>query len=73
MRSTEPFLREAPESELGGILVPELNMPGPLVRRMLLIALIAVALAGTLSAWVVSNASGKEVAGRLLRQQTDEV
>ena len=66
-------MREAPESELGGILVPELNMPGPLVRRMLLIALIAVALAGTLSAWVVSNASGKEVAGRLLRQQTDEV
>ncbi|MBF5003410.1 diguanylate cyclase [Diaphorobacter sp. NR2-3-3-1] len=48
-------------------------MPGPLVRRLMLILLLAVALAGTVTAWVVSRAAGEEVAGRLVRQQTDEV
>ncbi|QIL83921.1 sensor domain-containing diguanylate cyclase [Diaphorobacter sp. HDW4A] len=48
-------------------------MPGPLVRRLMLILLLAVALSGTVTAWVVSRAAGEEVAGRLVRQQTDEV
>ncbi|WP_226858580.1 cache domain-containing protein [Diaphorobacter aerolatus] len=60
-------------AERGVGLFPEMHIPGPLVRRLMLIVFLAVALAGTVTAWVVSRASGEEVAGRLVRQQTDEV
>lgn len=60
-------------AERGAGLWSQLQMPGPLLRRLMLIVLLAVALAGTVTAWVVSRASGEEVAGRLVRQQTDEV
>ena len=60
-------------AERGAGLFSQLQLPGPLVRRLMAIVLLAVALAGTVTAWVVSRASGEEVAGRLVQQQTDEV
>ncbi|WP_240939149.1 diguanylate cyclase domain-containing protein [Diaphorobacter sp. HDW4A] len=60
-------------ADRGAGLWSQWQMPGPLVRRLMLILLLAVALSGTVTAWVVSRAAGEEVAGRLVRQQTDEV
>ena len=34
--------------------------PGPLVRKLLLVALAAIALSGSLAAWWVSHAMGQE-------------
>ena len=52
-------------AERGAGLFSQLQLPGPLVRRLMAIVLLALALAGTVTAWVVSRASGEEVAGRL--------
>ncbi len=68
-----PIEDEVSDSGPDGSVMSELNMPGPLVRRMMLIALICVLLAGWLAAWVVSRASAEELSSRLVRQQTDEV
>ena len=47
--------------------------PGPLVRKLLLVALAAIALSGSLAAWWVSHAMGQEAMDRLVSQQNDEV
>lgn len=47
--------------------------PGTLVLRLVLVALLAVALAGALSAWLASRASEREALRRLVGQQTEEV
>lgn len=57
-----------PHSEAPGWMVP-----GPLVLRLMLVAVLAVALSGTLSAWFVTRASGQEAMRRVVSQQTDEV
>jgi diguanylate cyclase (GGDEF)-like protein/PAS domain S-box-containing protein len=48
-------------------------MPGPLVLRLVLVAVLAVVFAGAVSAWLVTRASGQEAMRRVVRQQTDEV
>lgn len=48
-------------------------MPGSLVLRLVLVAVLAVLLAGAMSAWLVTRASGQEAMHRMVRQQTDEV
>jgi len=53
--------------------VPEWLVPGPLVRKLMLLALLAVVLAGTASAWLVSRASEQEALRRVVSQQSDEV
>ena len=47
--------------------------PGSLVLRMVLVAMLAVALSGVLSAWLASRASEREAIRRLVGQQTEEV
>lgn len=47
--------------------------PGPLVCKLLLVALAAIALAGAVAAWWVSHAMGEEAMDRLVSQQNDEV
>lgn len=47
--------------------------PGPLVRRLLLVAVLAVAAAGGLSGWLVWRAAAQEALQRLVVQQSDEV
>lgn len=47
--------------------------PGSLVLRLMLVALLAVALSGVLSAWLASRASESEAIRRLVGQQTEEV
>lgn len=47
--------------------------PGPLVRKLLLVAVCAVVLSGALAYWLVSRAVGQESMQRLVGQQTDEV
>lgn len=58
----------APHHDAPGWLVP-----GPLVLRLMLVAALAVALSGTVSAWLVTRASGQEAMRRVVSQQTDEV
>lgn len=53
--------------------MPEWLAPGPLVRKLMLLALSAVVLAGVMSAWVVSRTSEHEAMRRLVSQQSDEV
>ncbi|MCM2346099.1 sensor domain-containing diguanylate cyclase [Acidovorax soli] len=48
-------------------------LPGPLVLRLMLAALLAVAVSGVLSAWLASRASEREAIRRLVDQQTEEV
>ena len=48
-------------------------MPGPLVLRLVLVAVLAVGLSGAVSAWLVTRASGQEAMRRVVGQQTDEV
>ncbi|EHL22507.1 PAS/PAC sensor-containing diguanylate cyclase [Acidovorax sp. NO-1] len=48
-------------------------MPGPLVLRLVLVAVLAVGLSGAVSAWLVTRASGQEAMRRVVSQQTDEV
>lgn len=52
--------------------LPEWIAPGPLVRKLMLAALLAVVLAGAGSAWLVSRASGEAALQRLVSQQSDE-
>ncbi|MDE2413731.1 MAG: diguanylate cyclase [Comamonadaceae bacterium] len=47
--------------------------PGPLVRKLLLVAALAIVLCGSLSAWWVSHAIGQDAMDRLVSQQNDEV
>ncbi|WP_313082685.1 diguanylate cyclase [Pulveribacter sp.] len=47
--------------------------PGPLVRRLLLVAVLAVAAAGTLAGWLVWRAAAQDAMQRLVVQQSDEV
>ena len=48
-------------AERGAGLWSQLQMPGPLLRRLMLIVLLAVALAGTVTAWVAGRAAaGKD-------------
>lgn len=48
-------------------------VPGALVLRLVLVALLAVMLSGSVSAWLVTRASGQEAMRRVVSQQTDEV
>ena len=48
-------------------------VPGTLVLRLMLVVMVAVALSGSLAAWLVTRASGQEAVRRLVSQQTDEV
>lgn len=48
-------------------------LPGSLVLRLMLVALLAVAVSGVLSAWLASRASEREAVRRLVDQQTEEV
>lgn len=48
-------------------------VPGPLMLRMVLVAVVAVALSGAVSAWLVTRASGQEAMRRVVSQQNDEV
>lgn len=48
-------------------------VPGTLVLRLVLVAMVAVALSGSLAAWLVTRASGQEAVRRVVSQQTDEV
>lgn len=47
--------------------------PGPLVRKLLLVAAVAILLSGALTVWLVSRAAGQEAMHRLVGQQNDEV
>ena len=47
--------------------------PGPLVRKLLLVAAVAVVLSGALAVWLVSRTVGQESMHRLVGQQNDEV
>ena len=48
-------------------------VPGTLVLRLMLVAALAVVLSGSVSAWLVTRASGQEAMRRVVTQQTDEV
>ena len=48
-------------------------VPGSLVLRLVLVAVMAVALSGSVAAWLVTRASGQEAMRRVVAQQTDEV
>lgn len=65
---TPPTPPTEPHHDAPGWLVP-----GPLVLRLMLVAALAVVLSGTVSAWVVTRASGQEAMRRMVSQQTDEV
>ena len=47
--------------------------PGSLVLRLMLVAMLAVAVSGVLSAWLASRASEREAIRRVVAQQTEEV
>ncbi|BCN38157.1 hypothetical protein ALDI51_14760 [Alicycliphilus denitrificans] len=47
--------------------------PGPLVRKLLLVAAAAIVLSGALAAWWVSHAIAQDSMDRLVSQQNDEV
>ena len=47
--------------------------PGPLVLRLMLVTVLAVALSGSVAAWLVARASGQEAMRRVVSQQNDEV
>ena len=48
-------------------------LPGPLVRRLLLVALLAIVTAGALAGWLVARAAAQDAMQRLVMQQGDEV
>ena len=48
-------------------------VPGSLVLRLILAAVLAVGLSGAVAAWLVTRASGQEAMRRVVAQQTDEV
>ena len=47
--------------------------PGPMVLRLVLVALLAVAVSGAVSAWLASRASERDAISRVVGQQTEEV
>lgn len=47
--------------------------PGAMVLRLMLVAVLAIGLAGSATAWLVTRASGQEVVRRVVGQQNDEV
>ena len=57
----------------GAPVSPGWLMPGPLVLRLMLVAVLAVALSGAVAAWLVARASGQEAVSRMVSQQNDEV
>ena len=63
-----PPAHPVPPPEAPGWLVP-----GPLVLRLMLVAVLAVALSAAVSAWLVTRAAGQEAMRRVVAQQTDEV
>lgn len=63
-----PPAHPAPHQDAPGWFVP-----GALVLRLVLVAVLAVALSGAVSAWLVTRASGQEAVRRVVSQQTDEV
>ncbi|CAN7269801.1 diguanylate cyclase [Acidovorax sp. LjRoot129] len=63
-----PTLLQTPQHDAQGWYVP-----GALVWRLVLVAVLAVALSGAVSAWLVTRASGQEAMRRVVSQQTDEV
>ncbi|SDM46905.1 PAS domain S-box-containing protein/diguanylate cyclase (GGDEF) domain-containing protein [Oryzisolibacter propanilivorax] len=68
----------APLEDAGDVLndPPELPggwFPGPLVRRLMLVTLLAVAAAGALSGWLMARAAAHDALQRLVAQQSDEV
>lgn len=63
-----PSPRPEPHSDAPGWFVP-----GALVLRLMLVAALAVGLSGSVSAWLVTRASGQEAMRRVVSQQTDEV
>jgi len=63
-----PPAHPAPHHDAPGWFVP-----GALVLRLVLVAVLAVALSGAVSAWLVTRASGQEAVRRVVSQQTDEV
>ncbi|MDA8454511.1 diguanylate cyclase [Acidovorax sp. GBBC 3334] len=48
-------------------------LPGPLVLRIIVAAVLAVLLAGGVSAWLVARAAQQDALQRLMDRQTDEV
>jgi len=48
-------------------------LPGPLVRKLLLVPVLAIALSGALAAWWVSYTMGQDAMDRMVSQQNDEV
>lgn len=48
-------------------------LPGPLVRKLLLVTALAVLAAGALAGWLVGRATAQDAMQRLLVQQGDEV
>ena len=63
-----PAMPPAPHGDAPGWLVP-----GALVLRLMLVAVVAVGVSGAVSAWLVTRASGQEAMRRVVSQQTDEV
>lgn len=53
--------------------VPGWFVPGALVSRLVLVAVLAVAVSGSVSAWLVTRASAQEALRRVISQQADEV
>ncbi|PJI98757.1 PAS domain S-box-containing protein/diguanylate cyclase (GGDEF)-like protein [Acidovorax sp. 69] len=64
---TSPAPSAAPDD------APVWLVPGALVLRLMLVAVLAVALSGAVAAWLVTRASGQEAVRRMVSQQTDEV
>ncbi len=64
----------AADQEEATLLAPGRSwFPGPLVRKLLLVAALAVLAAGALTGWLVARAAGQEAMDRLVVQQGDEV
>ncbi|MGV2481717.1 UNVERIFIED_CONTAM: sensor domain-containing diguanylate cyclase, partial [Salmonella enterica subsp. enterica serovar Weltevreden] len=66
---TPPASVPAPTAPDGG----GWRAPGALVLRMILVAWLAIWVAGGAALWVVTRASGQEAVRHVVRQQTDEV
>ncbi|MGE4328765.1 sensor domain-containing diguanylate cyclase [Diaphorobacter sp.] len=47
--------------------------PGPLVRKLVAVAVLAVVMSGAMAVWLVSRTVGQEAMQRFVRQQNDEV
>lgn len=58
---------------LDGDILNTWEMPGALARRLMLVAVLAVAVASGATAWVVSQVMEQDSLHRLVQQQNDEV